>query len=436
MSERGWVRVPVVVSFPEQPAALETYGFTGSQGQVVLEGQLLRPAAPASTVFLFMHPATTLQMLPMPSALADAGLHVLCAGSRYARNDSALIMEKVAVDLGAYIRHAREALGYRTVVLVGWSGGGALSLFYQAQAEQPTVTHTPAGDPYDLTVAALPKADAIVFIAAHLSRAETLTEWMDPSVLDEADPDQRDPEFDIYAADARHRPPYDAAFVAAFRERPAGPQPPDHHVGAGDDRDPAPPRHGGDRASVRRPPHHVRRALAGPGRGPERPRAGLVLCGRPACGQRGAGRAGALHDAAVLAVPVVLRPIQRTGTGQRRQGSLHARAADRERRRRRRASDPQPGHPGRPRHSEQGVRADRGRQRTTTRGSPPRCRRAWTRCSAGCDGRSCSTDDPQAASRSVHLRREAWASCSAALSSSALLVRTVSSSRRPFGSKK
>ncbi len=217
MSERGWVRVPVVVSFPEQPAALETYGFTGSQGQVVLEGQLLRPAAPASTVFLFMHPATTLQMLPMPAALADAGLHVLCAGSRYARNDSALIMEKVVVDLGAYIRHAREVLGYRTVVLVGWSGGGALSLFYGAQAEQPTVTHTPAGDPYDLTAASLSRVDGIVFIAAHLSRAETLTEWIDPSVLHEADPDRRDPELDIYAADARHRPPYDPAFVAAFR---------------------------------------------------------------------------------------------------------------------------------------------------------------------------------------------------------------------------
>ena len=185
----------------------------------MLEGQLLRPPAPSPTVFLFMHPATTLQMLPMPAALANAGLHVLCAGSRYARNDSALIMEKVAADLGAYIRHAREALGYRTVVLVGWSGGGALSLFYQAQAEQPTITHTPAGDPYDLAAAGLPKADAIIFIAAHLSRAETLTEWMDPSVLDEADPDRRDPEFDIYAADARHRPPYDAAFVAAFRER-------------------------------------------------------------------------------------------------------------------------------------------------------------------------------------------------------------------------
>jgi pimeloyl-ACP methyl ester carboxylesterase len=142
---------------------------------------------------------------------------VLCAGSRYAKNDSALIMEKVAVDLGAYVRHAREALGYSKVVLVGWSGGGSLSLFYQAQAEQPSITHTPAGDPYDLTRAALPQADGIVFIAAHLSRAETLTEWMDPSVLDELRPDDRDLDLDIYGPACPNAPPFSAEFVRRFR---------------------------------------------------------------------------------------------------------------------------------------------------------------------------------------------------------------------------
>ena len=72
-----------------------------------------------------MHPASTLQLMPMPAAMAATGCHVLCAGSRYAKNDSALIMEKVAFDMGAYIRHAREVLGYDKVVLIGWSGGGA-----------------------------------------------------------------------------------------------------------------------------------------------------------------------------------------------------------------------------------------------------------------------------------------------------------------------
>jgi pimeloyl-ACP methyl ester carboxylesterase len=212
-------RVPLILSFAEKLAAVETYGFVGSQGMTFLEGQLLIPrGVKAHTLFLFMHPASTLQLLPMPRALAEAGLHVLCAGSRYAKNDSALIMEKVVFDLGAYIRHAKEILGYRKVVLVGWSGGGSLSLYYQSQAEQPSVTHTPAGDPYDLTQAGLIPADGIIFIAAHLSRAETLTEWLDPSVTDEADPDTRDPELDIYDPDCPNQPPFSAEFIDRFRD--------------------------------------------------------------------------------------------------------------------------------------------------------------------------------------------------------------------------
>lgn len=213
-----WDRVPIVLSFAEQVKMTETYGFVGSQGRTVLEGQRLLPRdRPSDTVYLFMHPTSTLQLLPMPTSLADAGLHVMCCGSRYAKNDSALIMEKVAFDLGQYIRHAREVLGYRKVILVGWSGGGSLSLFYQAQAEKPSITHTPAGDAYDLTTANLPQADGIIFIAAHLSRAETLTEWLDPSLTDELRPDVRDPEFDIYAPNARHKPPFSADYIARFR---------------------------------------------------------------------------------------------------------------------------------------------------------------------------------------------------------------------------
>src|SRR5580698_440707 len=213
-----WDRIPVIISFAEAKQMVETYGFAGTQGQTVLEGQRLLPRGkPSDTVFVFMHPATTLQLLPMPTALASAGLHVLCCGSRYAKNDSPLIMEKVAYDLGQYIRHACEALGYRRVILVGWSGGGSLSLFYQGQAENPTITHTPAGDPYDLTQAGLPRADGIIFIAAHLSRAETLTEWIDPSVREELDPDNRELALDIYNAKRPNKPPFDKHFVAAFR---------------------------------------------------------------------------------------------------------------------------------------------------------------------------------------------------------------------------
>ncbi len=218
MEAPSLLREPVIVDVERQRGATETYGFAGNAEWVTVEGQLIRLAGRHSkTLFIFVHPASTLQLMPLPLAVAKAGMHVLCAGTRYAKNDATLIMEKVVIDVGAYIRHAREQLGYDKIVLVGWSGGGSLALFYQAQAEAPSITKTPAGDACDLVAAKLPTADAVIFIAAHLSRAETLTEWLDPSVQDELDPDKRDVELDIYDAACPHAAPFSGDFVSRFR---------------------------------------------------------------------------------------------------------------------------------------------------------------------------------------------------------------------------
>lgn len=219
MAEHEIERRPIIVQFEDKSSFTETYGFVGSQGYVFLEGQQIVPKDVASdTVFVFMHPASTLNLMPFPAGLARAGCHVICCGSRYAKNDTALIMEKVAIDLGAYIRFAKEELGYKHVVLVGWSGGGSLGLFYQSQGLNPTVTETPAGDPVNLKLAEMPPADLVIFIAAHIGRAKILTEWIDPSVIDESDPDNRDPELDIYNPDNPNKPPYDPAWVTRFRQ--------------------------------------------------------------------------------------------------------------------------------------------------------------------------------------------------------------------------
>lgn len=211
--------IPVTLRYKENASFTETYGFVGSQGMVVLEGMHFVPKdQPSNTIILMMHPSSTLQQMPIPQALAGAGFHLMCCGSRYPKNDSALIMEKVTLDLGAYVSHAKEKLGYEKVVLLGWSGGGSLSLFYQAEAEGPTITHTPAGDLVDLTSAGLIPADAVMFIAAHLSRAVTLTEWMDASVLDELAPDRRDPELDIYNTENPNQPPFTSDFLSKYRK--------------------------------------------------------------------------------------------------------------------------------------------------------------------------------------------------------------------------
>lgn len=211
-------RLPLIISFEEHAAFTETYGFAGSGGKVFLEGQLIVPKGrPSSTLIVFMHPASTLNLMPLPVAMAQAGHHVLCAASRYVKNDAPLIMEKVAVDLGAYVRHARDVLGYARIILGGWSGGGALAMFYQSQAERPTVTHTPAGDACNLASFNLQPADAVMFIAAHTGRARLMREWIDPSVLNELDPDDRDPALDIYDPRNSNQPPYTPDFIGRYR---------------------------------------------------------------------------------------------------------------------------------------------------------------------------------------------------------------------------
>jgi pimeloyl-ACP methyl ester carboxylesterase len=198
----------VHIQYPETAQFREVYGFAGAQGMVNLEGiRFLPEDQPSKTLAVFMHPATTLQLLPVPQALARAGVHVLCAGSRFAKNDTPLIMEKVVLDLGAYIRHAKEKWGYEKILLCGWSGGGSLALYYQSQAEKPSSAEK------------LIPADAMIFQAAHLSRAIFLAESIDPSVIDEADPDRRDLELDIYDPKCPNQPPYSPEFVSFFRKR-------------------------------------------------------------------------------------------------------------------------------------------------------------------------------------------------------------------------
>jgi pimeloyl-ACP methyl ester carboxylesterase len=208
----------IPLKYEEPKVFVETYGFAGSQGYVHADAVLMRPKdRPSDTLLVFMHPSAAQHILPVPRSLPALGLHVLCAQNRYFRNDSALIFEKAILDLGAHIRHARDVLGYRKIVLVGWSGGGPLITFYQAQAENPTLVDTPAGDPVDIKGAGLSPGDAVIFQAASISRARILAEYIDPSVRDEANPDDRIVDLDIYDPRNPNRPPYSADFIDTYR---------------------------------------------------------------------------------------------------------------------------------------------------------------------------------------------------------------------------
>ena len=214
--KHAYERVPYLVAYQNDSKVRDVYG--GVAELVVLESYLLKPNTPSDTVLVFMHPIGGGAYLPMINALARAGHHVIYCNSRFRGTDSALLMEKVVQDLGAAIKDAKDRLGYAKVVLAGWSGGGSLSMFYQQQAQHPTVTASPSGDGPDLTTLGLIPADGIMLLAAHISRHGTLTEWLDASILDESDPTRRDPELDLYNPDNPNQPPYSAEFLTRYRQ--------------------------------------------------------------------------------------------------------------------------------------------------------------------------------------------------------------------------
>lgn len=165
------------------------------------------------TAILLMHPNANFLRHYACIPLAQAGFAALGMNSRYAGNESLLIMEEVLLDAAAGVRLLRER-GY-DVVLLGNSGGGSLLSTYQSQAESPTIRCTPAGNPPDLTQADLPAAKALLLLSAHTGRALVYTHWLDPAVVDEGNLLATNPELDMF--DARNGPPYQPAFVERYR---------------------------------------------------------------------------------------------------------------------------------------------------------------------------------------------------------------------------
>jgi alpha-beta hydrolase superfamily lysophospholipase len=208
-------RTPYLVVQRDNAKRKDVYGSIGDN--VVLHAQLLRGAEDSDTVVVAMHPIGSPGYLPMFSGLARAGLHVIASDTRYSNGDAALIMENVLLDLGAVVRDAKERLGYRRVLLAGWSGGGSLMMGYQGEAEQPRITQTAAGDYTALADTELVPADAVMILAAHRSRHYLLTEFLDPSITDESRPDDRHPALNIYDAANPDQPPYTADFLTRYR---------------------------------------------------------------------------------------------------------------------------------------------------------------------------------------------------------------------------
>jgi pimeloyl-ACP methyl ester carboxylesterase len=177
-------------------------------------GAWMRPQGPARAAAIVMHPTSNFMGHYLIAPLAARGVACMGLNSRYAGNDTLLLMERVIQDLGAGVQYLR-AQGYDKVVLVGNSGGAALSTFYQAQAEQLTIAEMLDGDPARLSPQDLPPVQGLALCGAHEGRSFLMRNWIDPSLRDEHVVLSVDPDLDMY--DVRNGPPFTREFLQRFR---------------------------------------------------------------------------------------------------------------------------------------------------------------------------------------------------------------------------
>jgi pimeloyl-ACP methyl ester carboxylesterase len=115
-------------------------------------------------------------------------------------NEAAVNFEANALDIKAGIEFLRKQPGITKVVLLGHSGGGPATSFYQAVAEKgSSYCRGPAKlTECDQTLEGLPKADGLVLMDAHPGVSVNGLRSLNPSVVDERDPKKIDAALDPF----------------------------------------------------------------------------------------------------------------------------------------------------------------------------------------------------------------------------------------------
>jgi len=179
------------------------------------QGLYVTPSGARPTVaFIASHYNVDFSEHYLAPLMAERGYGFLGWNTRYEGAEGWFQLEHALIDIGVGVRWLREQAGVDTVVLMGNCGGGSLMIAYQSQALSPNVTGV-RGHGVPSAVNELMPADLYLSLQAHPGRPEVLTNWMDPSIIDETDPLSRDPELDMYAES--RATPFDPDFVATYR---------------------------------------------------------------------------------------------------------------------------------------------------------------------------------------------------------------------------
>lgn len=166
------------------------------------KGALYAPdSGPTSNVaFLTIHRTSNFMNMIGTRELSRRGFLVLGMNPRSDNNEASVHFENVALDIRQGIDYLRKQPGVTKVVLIGFSGGGPATTFYQATAENGVAY---CQGPNKLTqcpdsLKDLPKADGMLLLDAHPGNSVNGLRSLNPAVLDEDNPSKIDASLDPF----------------------------------------------------------------------------------------------------------------------------------------------------------------------------------------------------------------------------------------------
>lgn len=198
---------PVYVQF--EPAATKGVLYTPDSG------------TPSDVAFLVVHRTSNFLSHPAALELSARGYTVLAMNPRFDNNEALVEWEDIALDIRQGVEYLRALPGIAHVVLIGHSGGGPATSYYQAVAENG-VSYCRGPDKLSECadeVADLPRADGIVFLDAHPGNGINTLRSLNPAVTDEAHPFDLDPTLDPFNPANGFNPDGDSTYSLEFQQR-------------------------------------------------------------------------------------------------------------------------------------------------------------------------------------------------------------------------
>ena len=175
--------------------------------------------------FLAIHRTSDYLAHVSTQELPRRGFSVLGMNSRFKNNEADVEWELIALDVRAGVRFLRQQPGITKVILIGHSGGGPTTSYYQAVAEngpaycQGANKLSPCSDQQLAGFTAADRADGIVFLDAHPSNTITTLRALNGAVQNEKNPKNTSQNLDPFNLNNGFNPTGDSVYSRNFVDR-------------------------------------------------------------------------------------------------------------------------------------------------------------------------------------------------------------------------